>query len=140
MTKYIVYQNPYSDNIEVLIPCVDDLNEVLKDIPRKPDGSVSEFKFIDKVPKIIETYDFVNNTLTRNRSKLHNFKKNEWRHLRKNKLEKLDIEFMKAIETNDMVKQEEIKLKKQALRDVTDIDVSNLTDDELENFTPDILN
>ena len=46
---------------------------------------------------------------------------------------------MKSIITNDLVKQEEIKLKKQQLRDVTDTDVSNLTDDDLENYIPEIL-
>jgi len=144
MSKYIVYQNPETNNMEILIPCVSVLDEVIKDIPKK-DGNTAdlgrpvEYKFIDTVPKYTETYDFINNNVTRNRTKLHNLKKNEWRNLRKNKLEKLDIEFMKSIETNDLVKQEEIKLKKQALRDVTDIDVSNLSDDDLENYTPEIL-
>ena len=139
MSKFIVYQNPNSNNMEILIPCVNDLNEVLKDLPKNQDGNNVEFKFIDNVPKYTENFDFIDNNVTRNRTKLHEFKKSEWRRLRKGKLEKLDFEFMKSIETNDLVKQEEIKLKKQQLRDVTDIDVSNLTDDDLENYIPEIL-
>ena len=137
--KYIVFQNPNNNNMEILIPCVDDMNEVLKDIPKNQDGRPVEYKFIDIFPKYTETFDFINNNVVRNRTKLQEFKKSEWRRLRKVKLEKLDIEFMKSIETNNLVKQDEIKLKKQALRDVTDTDVSNLSDDDLENYIPEIL-
>ena len=139
MSKNIVYQNPNSNNMEILIPCVNDLNEVLKDLPKNQDGLPVEFKFIDNVPKYTETFDFIDNNVVRNRTKLHEFKKSEWRRVRKGKLEKLDIELMKSIETGDAVKQEEIKLKKQQLRDVTATDVSNLTDDDLENYIPEIL-
>ena len=139
MSKYVVYQNPNNNNMEILIPCVNDMNLVLKDIPKNQDGNTVEYKFIDNVPKYTETFDFINNNVTRNRTKLQELKKSEWRRLRKDKLEKLDIEFIKSIESGNNIKQDEIKLKKQALRDVTDIDVSNLTDDDLENFIPEIL-
>ena len=156
MSKYIVYQNPNNNNMEILIPCVpwdgplgvaeataksdvNDMNEVLKDIPKNQDGHTVEYKFIDIFPKYTETFDFINNNVVRNRNKLQEFKKSEWRRLRKGKLEKLDIEFMKSIETNNLVKQDEKKKKKQALRDVTDTDVSNLSDDDLENYIPEIL-
>lgn len=47
--------------------------------------------------------------------------KNIWRNnlrlLRVSALEKLDIQFMRAIENNDIVKQQEIASKKQILRD-----------------------
>jgi hypothetical protein len=139
INRFIVFQNPQTNHIGVLIPCVNDMDEILKDIPKNQDGNTVEFMFIDKIPKYIETFDFKDNLVIRNRTKLHNFKKNQWRFIRKSKLEKLDIEFMKSIELGDTIKQDEIKLKKQALRDVTDTDCSNLSDDELENYTPDIL-
>jgi hypothetical protein len=152
MNQYIVYQNPNSNNIECLIPCLDVtisseyLNEVLKDIPKDSNGNMVEYKFIDKMPNLIETYDFINSEqspsggqITRNRVKLHELKKKEWRYIRKSKLEMLDIEFMKSIETNDVEKQEEIKLKKQQLRDVTNTDVTNISDDDLEIYIPDVL-
>lgn len=46
-------------------------------------------------------------------------KKNLIREERKTLLERLDVEFMRALETNDIEKQNEIKAKKQALRDAT---------------------
>jgi hypothetical protein len=44
-----------------------------------------------------------------------------WREKRKPILERLDLEFMKALEDNDIEKMSEIKDKKRALRDVTKI-------------------
>jgi|688.fasta_scaffold296632_2 hypothetical protein len=137
--KYIVYQNPYTNGIETLTPCINDLNEVLKDIPKNNDGLTVQYKFIDYVPSNIQTYDFIDNEIIRNRYKLHEFKKNDWRNIRKKKLEYLDIEFMKSIETSNITKQDEIKRLKESLRDVTNIDVSFLSDNELENYTPSIL-
>ena len=75
MSKYIVYQNPNSNNMEILIPCVNDMNEVLKDIPKNQDGNTVEYKFIDIFPKYTETFDFINNNVVRNRTKLQEFKK-----------------------------------------------------------------
>ena len=137
--RFIVYQNPQNDMMEVLIPCIDDINVLLKNVPKNQDGNMVPFKIIDNFPKYPETFDLKDNQIVRNRNKLHNLKKNEWRFIRKPKLEKLDIEFMKSIEVGDIVKQNEIKLKKQELRDTTDTDVSNLSDNDLENYTPAIL-
>lgn len=39
----------------------------------------------------------------------------------------LDVEFMKALERGDTVLAAEIGTKKQALRDITDIDISNIS-------------
>lgn len=45
----------------------------------------------------------------------------------------LDIQFMKALEQGNTTLSAEIGLKKQALRDITDIDISNVsTLDELK--------
>ena len=160
MNKFIVYQNPNTNNMEILIPCISSyfdsiedetggsvnnlndnsqINEIIKDIPKNQDGSIVKFKVVNSVPKYTEYFDFLNDSIVRNRNKLHNYKKNQWRFIRKGKLEKLDVEFMKSIELNDTLKQNEIKLKKQELRDVTSIDVSDMNDDDLENFIPDIL-
>jgi hypothetical protein len=53
-------------------------------------------------------------------------------------LAKLDIEFMRAVESNDALLQAEIAEKKQALRDVTEIDLPNTTE-EIKNTWPSIL-
>jgi len=45
--------------------------------------------------------------------------RNHWREARKPLLERLDVEFMRAVESGDTAKQAEISAKKQELRDVT---------------------
>ena len=47
----------------------------------------------------------------------------------------LDIQFMRALEVGNTTLSVEIGLKKQALRDITDIDISNVTTlDELKQL------
>ena len=79
--------------------------------------------------------------ITINLDKAKNIQKNKWRTARKPLLEKLDTEFMKAVETGDIVKQQQIAAKKQALRDVTTTDLSSVTTpDQLKTVWPSILN
>lgn len=65
--------------------------------------------------------------------------KDKWREARKPLLEKLDVEFMKALELGDTSKIEEIKIKKQALRDITNEDLSGLSPDQIKSIWPDAL-
>ena len=45
----------------------------------------------------------------------------------------LDVQFMRALEVGNTTLSTEVGLKKQALRDITDIDISNITTlDELK--------
>ncbi len=63
--------------------------------------------------------------------------KDKWRAVRKEKLEALDVDFMRAVEANDSDKQSEVATKKQELRDVTDTDLSNVsTPDNLKQIWP----
>lgn len=55
-----------------------------------------------------------------NMTKALEIKKDMIREERQPMLEKLDIEFMRAVEQDDTKKQAEITSKKQALRDATD--------------------
>ena len=49
----------------------------------------------------------------------------------------LDVEFMRAVEMGDSVKQAEIAAKKQALRDLTDINIDSVnTIQELKALWP----
>lgn len=78
--------------------------------------------------------------ITINLDKAKEIQKNRWRDARKSILEKLDTEFIRAVETGDTVKQQQIAAKKQALRDVTTTDLSSVTNiEELKNVWPDIL-
>ena len=79
--------------------------------------------------------------ITINLDKAKNIQKNKWRVARKPLLEKLDTEFMRAVETGDITKQQQITTQKQALRDVTTTDLSSVTTpEELKNVWPSILN
>ena len=60
--------------------------------------------------------------------------------MRKSLLEKLDVDFMKALEIADSTAISEIVAKKQALRDITNIDMSEYdTPQKLYEFVPDLL-
>jgi hypothetical protein len=65
--------------------------------------------------------------------------KDKWREARKPLLATLDIEFMKAVESNDVEKQAEIASQKQALRDVTQTEIVGNTPEEIKSVWPDIL-
>lgn len=78
--------------------------------------------------------------ITINLDKAKEIQKNRWRTARKPILEKLDTQFMRAVETGDTTKQQQIATQKQALRDVTTTDLSSVTTpEELKNVWPDIL-
>jgi hypothetical protein len=64
--------------------------------------------------------------------------KNRWRGRRKPLLDSLDIEFMKAIETDNKEEIRRIAGIKNELRNVTEIEMPE-TVDEIMEFWPDIL-
>jgi cell division FtsZ-interacting protein ZapD len=68
-------------------------------------------------------------------------KKQEIRYERHKKMQKLDIEFMQALEQNNEALKEEIMNKKQRLRDATDeIGIETAVSiDELKSVRPSIL-
>jgi len=63
---------------------------------------------------------------------------NKFREARKPLLEKLDVEYMRALESNDSIKAAEIAAKKQELRDVTKTLLPN-TLAEIKEVWPSIL-
>jgi len=65
--------------------------------------------------------------------------KDRWREARKPILASLDIEFMKAVEAGDSAKQAEIASQKQALRDVTQTEISGNSPDEIKSVWPQVL-
>jgi hypothetical protein len=73
-------------------------------------------------------------------SKAKDIWRDKWREARKPLLASLDIEFMKAVETSDSIKQTEIATKKQELRDVTNTPISGTTPEEIKAVWPEILN
>lgn len=66
--------------------------------------------------------------------------KDEWRAARAPLLAKLDVDFIRALETNDASKLAEIAAKKQALRDVTNTPINVFSAQDVVKVWPEILN
>ena len=108
----------YSNNINLIIE---------KDIPKNCnyiiiDGDVDIDPIFTGaiVGKMSQTNEVV---LDYDLDKVKNIWIDLYREARTPILEKLDIDFMKTVETNDEAKKSEIVAAKQALRDVTSIDL-----------------
>jgi len=146
--KVFIY-NDDDGNMAIGTPCYQsDMTEQEKDlflieaikrsVPKKLDGS--ERKVFIKTQEELKIADsFIDahvvneadGSILFDRLKAIELKKNQFRYFRKPLFEKLDADFMKALENNDLESLAVIKNKKQALRDVTKIDMS-------EYQTPDV--
>lgn len=102
-----------------------------------PFGELNESTKIDDF--FFDAYTISDNAeIEVNFQKAKEIQKNKWRYLRTSILEKLDVEFIRAIEVGDASKQDLIKSQKQALRDVTSIELPDSLE-EIKNMIPDIL-
>ena len=117
-----------------------------KDVPKLPDGStrpswiieadqILQLKWVRNAWKIND-----NGEIYLDRDKAIEIKKEQFRYLRKPFLEKLDVQFMRALEAGDTASLPQIAAKKQKLRDITDISFNDYdTPQKLHEFMPDIL-
>ena len=117
-----------------------------KDVPKLPDGStrpswiievdqVLQLKWVRNAWKIND-----NGEIYFDRDKAIEIKKEQFRFLRKPLLEKLDVEFMRALENGDTSSISIITQKKSILRDITSVDFnSHDTPQKLHEFIPDLL-
>ena len=117
-----------------------------KDVPKLPDGStepswiiegdqVLQLKWVRNAWKIND-----NGEIYFDRDKAIEIKKEQFRFLRKPLLEKLDVEFMRALENGDTSSIPIITQKKSILRDITSVDFnSHDTPQKLHEFIPDLL-
>lgn len=135
---------PYMDDKEkdnFLIQAIE------KSVPKKADGSnrpvfiksQEELKIADV---FIDAFSIneIDGSIFFNRPRAIELKKKEFRLRRKPLLEKLDVEFMKSLENGDNELAVKTIAKKQILRDITNIDMSNyITPSELYNYIPDAL-
>ncbi len=98
---------------------------VAKDAPKLPDGSTPEFASVydTEIPDLdyIGSFKLNGKKVDIDIPKAKEIRRNHFRALRKSKLEKLDIEAIKALESGDAQTLALISSKKQALRDVTKI-------------------
>ncbi len=132
----ITYQQP-NGQVAVVIPC-GDVNNAIKDVP-----AGVEYKIVDSLDidnNYFNAYEFDAELGAKvNIEKAKAIHLDKFRAARSPKLQKLDVDFMKAVEANDEAKKAEIIAAKQALRDVTLI----VLPDDLAGIKatwPDILN
>jgi hypothetical protein len=123
---HVTFPNP-DGSLAILIP-VDTtvpLEEIIaRSLPPGTPHCVCDS--IDRDPAFHDAYDFdstTGSTFIPDRGK--EVQLNLWREFRKPLLEKLDIAFTKALESNDTTAMQEIAAKKQALRDVTKTQLPN---------------
>jgi hypothetical protein len=84
--------------------------------------------------------DINNKQLAFDMDKAKNIWKDHWRDARAPLLAKLDVEYIQALEKMDTLKMSQIADKKQALRDVTKIDIAASTPSDILCAWPSILN
>ena len=113
--SFILY--PQQNGLAIVFP-TGDVNDAIKDVPEG-----AEYKIVDSVDidnDYFNSYEFDAETGAKvNIEKAKAIHLDKFRSARSPKLQKLDIDFMKAVEANDEVKKAEIIAAKQALRDVT---------------------
>lgn len=137
--RTIFYQG---ENNRLGIIGVLDQNSSIEEIVSKTIPENLEYKVIEGPTNLdsdfLDAYDFINKEAVMNYERAKDIQKNKWRQLRKPILEKLDVEFMKALETGNTQKVQEIGSQKQELRDVTKTPLINNLDD-IKNAMPNIL-
>ena len=141
MAKIIAYNN--GGGVGVIIPVLDNESKITEFASANVEAGV-EYIIIDnsELPKD-QTFRYaleINGGLKLNSDKAKAIWKNKWREARKPKLASLDIDFMRAVESGDQAKQIEIAGKKQALRDVTLIEIPGTTPEEIKSVWPEVLN
>ena len=133
---FITYPQP-NGQVAIVIP-TGDVNNAIKDVPAGVEYKIVESVDIDN--DYFNAYEFdVELGAKVNIEKAKAIHLDKFRSARSPKLQKLDIDFMKAVEGNDEAKKAEIVAAKQALRDVT---LTPLPDDlaGIKATWPDILN
>ena len=113
---YITYPQP-NGQVAVVIPC-GDVNDAIKDVPEGVEYKIVESVDIDN--EYFNAYEFDAELGAKvNIEKAKAIHLDKFRTSRSPKLQKIDVDFMKAVEANDEAKKAEIIAAKQSLRDVT---------------------
>ena len=117
-----------------------------KDVPPLPGGLIRpsfivNSSALDGMNLFFEAWRLTpSGTVTWNKPAADELKRKQFRALRKPIIEKLDVEFMRALEGGDTAMIQSITAQKQALRDVTLVDMSAYnTPETLNAFIPEIL-
>jgi hypothetical protein len=137
MNQTIIYPNQ-NGSISAIIP-VGNVAQAVKDVPKNTPYKIVSSLDIDNDFFNAYEYDETDGAKV-NLEKAKAIHKDKWRAARKPKLEKLDIDFMRAVELEDAQKQSEIAAQKQALRDVTETPLDGTTLEDIKAVWPAILN
>lgn len=141
--KTIIYKIE-DDKVAVMLPAIvgQSVEELAEKYLKDKEYTILEEVNID--PEFQEAYEYKKDPNTEtgkaviNYDKAKEIQKNKWREMRKPLLEKLDVDFMKALETNNTNQIKSIAEKKQELRDVTKISMINNLD-AIKETMPNIL-
>jgi len=114
--SYIIY--PQLDNKLAVIFPTGDVNDCIKDVPEGvPYAIVDSLDGLDNA--YFDAFIYENGAAVVDISAAKLIHLDKFRAARKPKLEKLDIDYMRALETEDYVKAANIAVQKQELRDIT---------------------
>ena len=144
--KRIIYSN-YDNKVSVIAPSpnfggsMDDLIKSIRSV--NPDLENIEFFIVDEadIPSdrtFRDAWRINAGSIDHDIETAKTIWRNKWREARAKLLEKLDIDMLRAIGSNDGAKIAEIEAKKQALRDVTQIALPDDID-EIKAVWPEIL-
>lgn len=137
---FITYPQP-NGQVAVIIPADPSLS--IEEIAAKDVPAGLPYKIVDSLEvdnDYFNAYDFNEDTGAEvNIDKAKALHLDKFREARKPILSKLDVDYMKAIETEDSVKAAEIAVQKQELRDVTKTVLPD-TLEEIKAVWPEILN
>jgi len=133
--SFIIY--PQQDNkLAVIIPA-GDYQDAIKDVPEGVEYAVvNDLGPLDD--EYFNAFEYQDLGITCNINKAKAIHLDKFREARKPLLESLDVQYMRALETEDTVKAAEIAVKKQELRDITKIQLPE-TLSEIKATWPEIL-
>lgn len=134
--SFIIYPQE-SNKLAVIIPC-GAVEDALKDVPEgKPYAIVDDLSGVDDA--YFNGFVYEDGEAVPDIAACKEIHLDKFRAARAPKLQKLDVDYMKAIEVEDHVAASSIAVKKQELRDITKIP---LPDDlaGIKATWPDILN
>jgi hypothetical protein len=133
--SYIIY--PQADNKLAVIYPAGDVNNCIKDVP-----TGVEYAVVDDLGNLDNDYfnafEYADLGIACNIDKAKAIHLDKFRAARAPKLTALDIAYSRADEAGDTGKKAEIGVQKQALRDVTKVELPNDLA-ALKNFWPSIL-
>lgn len=134
---FIIYPQLPDNKLAVIIP-TGDVQDCIKDVPADtPYSVVDSLEGIDN--DYFNGFIYEDGSAVPDIAKVKGIHLDKFRAARAPKLQKLDVDYMKAIEVEDHEAAAAIALKKQELRDVTKTPLPD-TLPEIKEVWPDILN